>query len=245
MKTRGFSVSRQASVAPGASAGRVGGRWVSRRVSRFLEPVGAGSLAGLAASCGSVGRFAALAPLAGLIALTAFPSPLQGQDYGRAVSVHGSLGFGGYWSDESFNGNGLSFGGALDFFPTSILGFEFAVDGGTHSRDFGTGVRIQGSTAYFSGNALLRFSRSRVQPYLVGGIGLLHSSAERIDPSGERFDLQIEPDENSVMWNVGVGLFLFASPKVSVRPEFKVVAYDDSSPVTYYYRASVALGYHF
>jgi opacity protein-like surface antigen len=199
----------------------------------------------LAASCGSVASLAAVASLAGLIALAALPAPVEAQAYGRAVSVHGSLALGGYWSDESFNGNGLSFGGALDFFPTSVLGFELAVDGGTHSRDFESGVRIEGSTTYFSGNVLLRFSRYRVQPYLVGGVGLLHSSTDRIDPSGERFDLPGEPDEDTAMGNVGVGFFLFTSSRVSVRPEFRVVAYDDSSPVTFYYRASVALGYHF
>jgi hypothetical protein len=191
------------------------------------------------------GALRSTAVVASLLALTSLPVSLDAQEYGRTVSVHGGLGLGGFWSDESFNGNGLSFGGAVAVFPTSVLGFEVGVDGGAHSRDFDSGVRIEGTAAYFSGNVLIRFSRSRVQPYLIGGVGLLQSSTDRIDLSGEPLDLTGESGEDTVMGNVGVGLFLFASPRVSVRPEFRVVAYDDSSPVTFYYRASVARGYHF
>lgn len=177
---------------------------------------------------------------AGMLVIAGIASPLLAQEYGGTVSVHGSLALGGYWSDESFNGNGVSFGGAVDVFPTSLVGFEVEVDGGHHSRDFTSGVGIDGSTVHFSGNVIIRFARARVQPYLVGGAGLLHSSTTFAGPAGE----PSESSDEALMGNLGVGLFLFLSPRVSVRPEFRLVGYDDSSPVTHYYRASLGVGYH-
>lgn len=176
-----------------------------------------------------------------LLAGAASVSPLRAQTYGGAVSVHGSLALAGYWSDEDFRGNGASFGGAVDFFPTSVLGLELGVDGGEHSRSFAGGVAFDGRAIHVSGNVLLRFSRSRIQPYVIGGAGLLHARTVRTEPGGDEF----ESEDDALMGNIGVGAFLFANPRVSVRPELRVVGYDAGAPLSLYYRASFGIGYHF
>lgn len=176
-----------------------------------------------------------------VFATAASPSPLRAQTYGGTVSVHGSLALAGYWSDEDFRGNGVSVGGAVDFFPTSVLGLELGVDGGDHSRSFADGVEFDGNAIHVSGSALLRFSRSRVQPYVIGGAGLVHARTARTEPGGEEF----ESEGDALMGNLGLGAFLFVRPRVSVRPELRVVGYDASAPLTLYYRASFGIGYHF
>jgi len=168
------------------------------------------------------------------------PSALSAQPYGSAVSLHGSLGLARYWSDESFHGNGASFAGALQVFPTSLLGFELGVDGGEHSRSLESGVTFDGSAVHVSGNVLIRFARARLQPYLIGGVGVLHAGTVRTEPGEESF----ESNGVDSMANLGLGAFFFIDRHVSLRPEVRIVGYDDSAPLTHYYRVSVGLGYH-
>lgn len=179
--------------------------------------------------------------LCAVVLTSALATPaLVGQSYGSAVSVHGGLGLGGYWADENFQGNGVSFGGALDVFPASVVGFELAVDGGEHSRAVSS-VEFEGSVLHVSVGVLVRFTRSRIQPYVIGGGGLLHARTVRRDLDGGSF----ESEGDALMGNLGVGAFLFPSRRVSLRPEVRLVGYDASSPVTFHYRAWVGVGYHF
>lgn len=178
-----------------------------------------------------------------LVLMAAIPiqSAAQQPDTDPIFGVFGSIGLGGYWGDESFRGNGASFGGSFDAFPLGLLGFEAGVDGGSHTRQVSSGVSWKGSTLHVYGDLVLRFTHTRLQPYLAGGIGYLRSSTNRSEPAGQEF----EADDNSAAFNLALGLLWFMAPRWSVRPELRWVNSASDAVIQRYYRASIGVGYHF
>jgi opacity protein-like surface antigen len=165
----------------------------------------------------------------------------QGEDYLATFGVFGSIGLGGYWGDESFSGNGASFGGSFAAFPLGLLGFEAGIDGGSHKREFSSGVSREGSTLHVFGDATVRFTTSRLQPYITGGVGWLKSSTSRFEPGFKRLD----SEDDSLALNLAVGLLWFVSSRWSIRPEFRAVNSASDAVIQRYYRASLGVGYHF
>ncbi len=168
-------------------------------------------------------------------------SPARSQDYGSKLEVFGSLGWAGYWGDESFRGNGLNFGGGVGYFPLSRLGIELQVDGGKHARSFTGGVHFEGSSTYVSGSVIYRFSESRSQFYVLVGGGLLRKTETSRFPGNPPEIFRSEA--SSFALNSGAGLKIFLSPRLSIGPEFRIVL-GGGGGVKWYYRASVRMGYH-
>ena len=165
----------------------------------------------------------------------------QERPYQSTFGVFGSIGLGGYWSDESFNGNGVSFGGAAAAFPLTWLGLEVGVDGGSHGREYTSGGRWEGSTLHLYGDVIIRFTTSRLQPYLAGGVGWLSSSTSRFVPGFKRLDGY----DDSLAFNLALGALWFVATRWSLRPELRWVNSASDAVIQRYYRASVGVGYHF
>jgi opacity protein-like surface antigen len=65
------------------------------------------------------------------------------------------------------------------------------------------------------GNAVVQFptASSRIRPYAVDGIGLIHT---KVTPLGNGFEI----DEPSFGFNVGGGLIVFLNERVGLRGDF-------------------------
>lgn len=175
-----------------------------------------------------------LLPCLGLVFLC-IPATLPAQE---RVGLFGSLGLGGYWSDESFNGNGANLGAAIDVFPLSWLGLEAGVDGGNHARDY---EGRAGKTRHLYADLILRFTRSRFQPYLVGGVGWLHSVTNRWYTSA----WLIVSEEDSLAVNLGLGALYNVGRRWLIRPELRLVGASGDAAIKRYFRLSLGIGYYF
>jgi opacity protein-like surface antigen len=114
----------------------------------------------------------------------------------------------------------LIFGGSAGWLTTGVLGVEgdFAYAPRFFERD-NVGGNILGSSALtLSGSVIaavpLAVSQYGLRPYLVGGLGLIHS--------GITYTGLVDPvDDNSLGLNVGAGAIGFLSPRTGVRFELR------------------------
>jgi opacity protein-like surface antigen len=129
-----------------------------------------------------------------------FISPFLGYNFG------GDAGCAQITDCEDKHANfGLGFG-ALG----SIVGFEAEV---AHTSDFlGASSNQSTSVLTFMGNFMLAPKIGPIQPYGVGGIGLMRTS---IDSAGQN------DDENQIAWDVGGGLIGFFSSHVGLRGDVR------------------------
>ena len=109
------------------------------------------------------------------ILVMTFISPfLNAQDSTWKARVFGGAGFGRFFDDEGSLGQGATYRAGVEWRPLSRLGVQGELLGIHHTRR--DRFQVNGDSAGFSGNAVLYFSRSRVQPYILGGLGVLKTS---------------------------------------------------------------------
>ena len=174
------------------------------------------------------------------------PATAFAQDYRAKYEVFGSAGYGVTYDDEGGVGGGLDIGAGFGVRATRKLGFEGSVNRISHLREFAvSGVRFDGTSVFACANALYHFSDSKVQPYVIGGIGVLHHQDRS---SG--FGLSGSPlSASGFAYNFGAGVKVFLSKHVSLRPEFRVFIGDlgkggGTEPPVSAARGAVGLGYH-
>jgi opacity protein-like surface antigen len=92
----------------------------------------------------------------------------------------------------------------------SIVGFEAEV--ARTNEFFGESSNQSTSVLTFMGNFMLAPKFGPIQPYGVGGLGLMRTS---IESAGQN------DDENQIAWNVGGGLIGFFSSHVGVRGDVR------------------------
>ena len=193
---------------------------------------------------------AAIAPL--------LTSSAWAQNYAYKGEVFGSAAYGRLFRIEDVpQGGGANFGGGVGLRLDSKTGIEMEFNRmvslklrpapcPTLECDGSALVGVR-SAVLFSANGLYHFSVSRVQPYVVGGIGVLHT--ERADSigvgSGTRLTIsQTEHRDNGLSVSFGAGLKVFLTPKVSLRPEFRLYTDVKSRENLNIFRTSIGLGYH-
>ena len=178
--------------------------------------------------------------------LLLLPATALAQDYRSKYEVFGSAGYGATYDDEGGIGRGLDIGAGFGVRPIGRLGFEGSVNRISHLREFAfNGVRFEGTGVFASANALYHFSDSKAQPYVIGGIGVLHHE----DRSSGLGPARPPRSGSGFSYNFGAGLKLFVSKRVSVRPEFRVFIGDlgksaGTEPPFSLLRGSVGIGYH-
>lgn len=187
-------------------------------------------------------------PFVFLVFFLFLAAPTFGQDYFSRWEVFGTVGYGRTWDDEGDIGRGINLGGGLGVRATPKLGFEGSVNRVRHSRTFDfSGVTFKGTGTFVSANALYHFTESGVQPFVTGGVGVVH----RTDSSSA---IGLEPPRPSISasgfaYNFGVGMKIFANKHISVRPEFKIFFGDLSDqdlidPVFRVVQGSIGISYH-
>src|SRR5262249_28482587 len=107
--------------------------------------------------------------------------------------------------DDKHANYGVAFG-ALG----PIVGFEAEF---AHTDDFfGASPTQSTSVLTFMGNFMLAPKIGPIQPYGVGGIGLMRTSIESVGQN---------EDENQIAWDLGGGLIAFFSAHVGVRGDVR------------------------
>jgi opacity protein-like surface antigen len=157
----------------------------------------------------------------------------------QAGEIFGSVGYGRFSGSKVTSGDrsgldlGVTYGAGLGAHPLPLIGFEFTVHGRRHSSEISDGRLL-----FFSGNVLLHFSGGLVQPYVVGGVGVMYYNHTFKGCPG------CNPirSENAFATNFGAGMKIFVAPKVSLRPEIR---YFTSRPSEFnMLQASIGLSLH-
>lgn len=182
--------------------------------------------------------------------LTAFllllPSTALSQDYRPKYEVFGTAGYGTTYDDEGGVGRGLDVGAGFGVRAIGKLGFEGSVNRIGHLREFASSpVRFEGTGVFACANALYHFSDSKAQPYVIGGIGLLHHEDRSSGLGPPRPPLSA----SGFAYNFGAGVKVFLNKHISLRPEFRVFVGDlgkagGTEPPFSLLRGSVGIGYH-
>jgi hypothetical protein len=195
-----------------------------------------------------------------LIAMAVCPVPdLRAQDTSATGwqykgEVFGSAGWGRFFHGDNNLGSGLDLGGGIGIRPFSGslrgLGFEVLLNGLNFSNAWGDGYSYDGTMRAVTGNVVYHLSRSRTQPYLVGGLGILRADYTYIN--GYVGNVLDYPDYrwdyrgNKMTINLGVGVKARVTQHLSIRPEFRM--FDTTIGKGYNWlsvRLSIGLGYHF
>jgi hypothetical protein len=114
----------------------------------------------------------------------------------------------------------LIFGGSASWLTPGVLGFEgdFAYAPRFFERDNLAGIIFGSNVTTFSGSVIaalpLAVNEYGLRPYLLGGLGLIHSGITYIG--------LLDPvDDNSLGLNLGAGAIGFLSPRTGVRFELR------------------------
>ena len=178
--------------------------------------------------------------------LQILPTSVFLQEYRPKYEVFGSAGYGATSDDEGGVGRGLDVGAGFGVRATRKLVFEGSANRISHLREFAfSGVRFEGTGLFACANALYHSSDSKVQPYVIGGIGVLHHEDRSSGLGPPRPPLSA----SGSAYNFGAGVKVFLNKHVSLRPEVRVFVGDlgnggGTEPPFSLLRGSVGIGYH-
>jgi len=181
-----------------------------------------------------------------LFAVVLVAAPAVAQERGRAegqarkfdydFEIFGGLGWARRGGDEGSRGGGPLLAGGFGFRPLGRLGFEVEAGVLKHSRGFGGPVKVEGTVVLVSANVLYHFSESRAQWYVLGGLGWMRSEQTVRFVEARHFT------ETFAVWSVGVGVKVFLTPRLLLRPEVRYSG-AEALGVLGLPRVSVGLGY--
>jgi len=189
-----------------------------------------------------------------MVSALSFGQEQTSREWKYRAEVFGSFGSGRFYHGDEHLGNGLDLGAGFGIRPFSGalrgLGFEVMYNGLNFSNDWGNGYQYKGDMRLVSGNALYHFGRSRMQFYVVGGIGALKADYTYRNPYTN--SILNDPGyveahgDTKMAVNFGAGLKARIISGLAVRPEIRF--YDTTIGTGYnwsHLRLSVGLGYHF
>ena len=161
------------------------------------------------------------------------------EDYSYRGSVFGGAGIGRFYDDEGSLGRGVTYRAGAEWRPLSRLGVEAELLGIHHSRN--DAFQVRGNGLSLSANARFYFSRSKVQPYVLGGSGLLRTDYRYSWPGTVNGEFRRSKTEPAL--SLGAGIRFFINRRWSLDPQIRTAV---SSPSYYaivnYF--SMSLGYH-
>ncbi len=174
--------------------------------------------------------------------------PIERKRWIYRGEVFGSIGWGGFWHGDDSLGSGIELGGGVGSRPFQGklrgLGFEVQVKQLHHDIQHSATHSTNGKALTLIGNVLYHFSDSTVQPYVLGGIGVL--KADYV-PSWEYHEgyWRLRVNASKMAINLGVGLKAAIRNNFSIRPELTLI---DTTPGSGYnwasLRLSIGVGYH-
>jgi hypothetical protein len=165
-----------------------------------------------------------------LLALTLTPSISLAQD--RRLTAAAVAGGGETWDDEGSIGTGILAGGSFAYRLFGTTQAEVAIDSLTHNRTTGF-FQSRGRTTLLEGSLVHRFGRGTAQPYVLGGLSVVHHSATN-DFGG----LTALPTSTNWGWQFGGGLAVSVAKCFEVGPEARFYIFhvdDDADPFSAYW----------
>lgn len=174
-----------------------------------------------------------------LVLLAAVPAAAQGQaSRGELFAGVGAARVGG---DEGSRGNGPAVLGGLGVRVAPRVSIELDVMRATHERDLAGGP-LEGTATGAFGSVVYQVSRGRAQAFVMGSAGVLRSETTHTYPVGGR-PTTFRSDDSSFAWGGGGGVKLFVAPRLSLRPQVRMV-FSESTGTMGLATASVGIGYH-
>ena len=109
-----------------------------------------------------------------MMILTLFPASALCQELTPKAGVYGGIGLGRFYDDEGSLGGGIVCTAGVEWRPLGRIGLRGELRGIHHTRD--DYFKVRGNALAASASGVFYFSRSRVQPYIAGGVGLMKFS---------------------------------------------------------------------
>ena len=184
---------------------------------------------------------------------------VEGNRWTYRGEVFGTAGYGSFSHGDDPLGRGIEFGAGAGFRPFQGklrgLGFEVRMSQLQHNIQHSATHSTDGKALTLLGNVLYHFGDSRIQPYAMGGIGILKADYTRQGysewydggPDGEYHEeyWTRRVNESKMAINLGVGIKAAITKNLSIRPELTVI---DTTPGSGYnwgvLRVSLGIGYH-
>lgn len=171
-----------------------------------------------------------------ILCLVLLPMTVLGQDFKYKWSVFGGLGIGKFYDDEGSLGKGLTYRAGVEWRPLGRVGFDAELLGSQFERsDY---FNVRGNVQFVFANALYYFSRSRVQPYLKGGVGMYRTQYSYGWPVSSPAEYHASRSGAAV--GVGAGVRFFPTRRWSINPDFRLLG-GNYSLINYF---SVSAAYH-
>ncbi len=148
--------------------------------------------------------------------------------------VFGSFGHGSVGEDDGSLGGGFVLGGGIGYRFSRRWGVEFDISRHGYQRDFsGDGIVHQwdGNALILAGSLLCHFRpEDRTQPYLRFGVSYANQELNEVyrvtpsasfDPGSEAREETIHRTTKHMGLDLGFGVRIFVSERVSIRPELR------------------------
>ena len=181
-----------------------------------------------------------------LILLGAFgpPAVAQGRTApsARAPVIFGGVAWASHWDDETFLGRGPLLAGGVSVPVVAGLAAEAEIAWATHHRDAGYLI-ADGTPLFATGRLAYRFrgSAARARPFVSGGLTLVHTTGHfttrsfvpgpggRPEPGPET---RQDWSATHAGWEVGAGVEIAGSDRLTWRPEVRWTATTTDSSFT-------------
>jgi hypothetical protein len=110
-----------------------------------------------------------------------------------------------------------------------------------HERDIAGGP-LEGTATTIRGSVVYHFSEGRKQVFVMASAGLLRSETTHTYPLGGTVTT-VRSEDNGFAWGGGGGVRLFLTPRLSLRPQFRLV-FSEATGIMGLAAASIGIGYH-
>ncbi len=140
------------------------------------------------------------------------------QDFVPKGAVYGGAGYGKFYDDEGALGSGITYRAGGEWRVFRRLGIEAELLGIHFTR--GDYFQVTGDSQFGFVNAVYYFSKSGVQPYFKGGVGLYGTKYTYTWPSSS--SQEYHHSKSGAAFDVGAGLRFFVNRHWSVNPDFRV-----------------------
>lgn len=182
-------------------------------------------------------RFYLLTPLFFFVA----SERAAGQDPRHRVEVFAGAGACRVGGDEGSRGNGPCFVGGFGFRFAARASVEVDLMRAQHERNIAGGP-LEGTATGVFGNVVYHFGERRTQVFVMGSTDLLSSKTTHTYSASGGTAITFRSDDNNFAWGGGAGVKIFLKPRLSLRPQFRLV-FSEATGVMGLAAATVAMGY--
>lgn len=171
-------------------------------------------------SWSSVMKCARFRILTAIMITTLISVAAQAQDSTRKGTISSGVGYNKFYDDEGSLGAGPTYQAGAEWRPWQRFGLEAQFVGIHFARtDY---FHVRGHSESVCANAVYYFSKSTVQPYIKGGIGMLSTRYAFSWPASS--SLQYQKSKTGAAVDIGAGIRFFLNRRWSLSPEVSLAA---------------------